>query len=276
MAGGGAGHLFGRMLRIREPLDWMLRLALGTAPIVAIIGAWAFATSGAIPEDRLISPTILPSPGEVVLSFKSFWFDQEFSRSALVSTWRIVKGFALAIAIALPLGVLMGAFSKVKAMFQPLSLFGAYMPIPVLIPLTMSLFGVDEMQKVIFLALAFLVYLLPLIVKAIDDVDDIFLHTAYTLGANKRQTVWHVLLGIAWPQIFQSMRMGFGVGWSYIILAELVVAERGLGHIISVAQRIGPRENIYLTLVAIVLIAFITDKIWAWLGSVLFPYQETT
>lgn len=272
-----AGLWIGRLagiLRIREPLGWTKRLVLGLIPIIALIGLWTYATWGVV-EERWISITILPSPWEVITSFPSLWYDRELSRSALVSARRIVLGFGVALAIALPIGVLMGAFSKVKALFEPLTLFGGYLPIPALVPLTMSLFGIDETQKVMFLAIAFLVYLLPLFVKALDDVDEIFLQTAYTLGANRLQAVWHVLLGIAWPRIFLSMRMGFGIGWSYIILAELVAAERGLGHIISIAQRRGPHEHIYLTLVVIVLIAFWTDKIWASIGKAFFPYLES-
>lgn len=271
-AGGFAGRL-ADILRIREPLGWTMRLVLGVIPILAIIGLWALATQGEF-EERWISVAILPSPWEVAGSFPSLWFKSELSRSALLSAGRIVAGFGVALAIALPIGVLMGAFSKVKALFEPLSVFGAYLPIPALLPLTLSLFGMNEKQKIMFLAIAFLVYLLPLFVKALDEVDEIFLQTAYTLGASRRQTVWHVMLGIAWPRIFTAMRMGFGVGWSYIILAELIDTPRGLGHIITVAQRIGPKEHIYLTIVVIVLIAFATDKLWVRIGRMLFPYME--
>ena len=116
----------------------------------------------------------------------------------------------------------MGSFSKVKAMFNPLAVFGAYLPIPALVPLTLSLFGTGEKQKIAFLALAFVIYLLPLIVQAVDNVDDVYLKTAYTLGANTSQTVRKVLLAVSWPDIYQSLRLGFGIGWCYIILAEMV------------------------------------------------------
>ena len=138
---------------------------------------------------------------------------------------RVLEGFALAVAVAFPLGVLMGSFTKVKAAFTPLTVFGAYLPIPTLVPLTLSLFGTGELQKVMFLALAFSIYLVPLFVAAVDAVDDTYLKTAYTLGATKAQAVSHVLLPISWPDIYQAMRLGFGVGWSYILLAEMVDIE---------------------------------------------------
>jgi ABC-type nitrate/sulfonate/bicarbonate transport system permease component len=153
--------------------------------------------------------------------------------------------------------------------------FGAYLPIPTLVPLTLSLFGTGELQKVVFLALAFAIYLIPLFVDAVDDVDDIYLKTAYTLGADREQAVRKVLLPISWPDIYQAMRLGFGVGWSYILLAEMVDVGRGLGGIIITSQRRGPREHIYLVLLIIVAVAFLTDRLWVAVGRRLFPYRET-
>jgi NitT/TauT family transport system permease protein len=209
-----------------------------------------------------------------VRSFPLLWFDRALTRNLAVSFNRVVQGFALAVAISFPLGVMMGAFTKVKAAFTPLTVFGAYLPIPTLVPLTLSLFGTGELQKVMFLALAFGIYLVPLFVAAVDAVDDTYLKTAYTLGASKGQAVSRVLLPISWPDIWQAMRLGFSVGWSYILLAEMVDVGRGLGGIIITSQRRGPREHIYLVLVFIVLVAFVTDKLWAAVGRLLFPYRE--
>lgn len=263
----------GGWLRIRETIPDWLAWSLGAVPIVVLLGAWFLVTAGAEVESRIISPTILPSPAEVVRSFPELWFERALTRNVLVSLGRVVQGFALAVAIVFPLGVLMGSFTKIRAMFTPLSVFGAYLPIPALVPLTLSLFGTDELQKILFLALGFSIYLLPLVVAAVDAVDDTYLKTAYTLGATKAQAVNRVLLPIAWPEIFQALRLSFGVGWSYILLAEMVDIGRGIGGIIITSQRRGPREHIYLVLVAIVGIAFLTDKLWAVVGRRLFPYR---
>ena len=262
----------GGLLKIREELPLWQSWLLGVVPVAALLGAWFLVTLGAA-EERVISPTILPSPAEVVASFPLLWFDRALTRNLAVSFVRVIEGFALAVAFAFPLGVLMGAFTKVKAAFTPLTVFGAYLPIPTLVPLTLSLFGTDELQKVMFLALAFAIYLVPLFVGAVDAVDDTYLKTAYTLGATKAQAVGHVLLPISWPDIYQAMRLGFGVGWSYILLAEMVDMRSGVGGIIMTSQRRGPREHIYLVLLIIVAVAFLTDKVWAWVGRQLFPYK---
>jgi len=272
---GGAAAERRRFLRIREPLPAWSAWLLGVIPIVALLAVWWAATSGPTPEERMISPTILPSPVEVVRSFPSLWFDRALTRNLGVSFGRVLAGFAVAVAFSFPLGVLMGSFTKVKAAFTPLTVFGAYLPIPTLVPLTLSLFGAGEGQKVAFLALAFSIYLVPLFVAAVDAVSDTYLKTAYTLGATQPQAVRKVLLPIAWPEIYQAMRLGFGIGWSYILLAEMVDVGRGLGGIIITSQRRGPREHIYLVLVIIVAVAFVTDKVWEWVGRRLFPYRET-
>jgi NitT/TauT family transport system permease protein len=264
---------WGSKLIIRGRITRTGKILLGVIPIVLIIGGWALLTTGAA-EERVISPLILPSPWEVVKSFPSLWWQAELSRSIIASAWRVVLGFGAALIIAFPLGIAMGAFSRVRALFEPLAVFGSYLPIPTLVPLTMSLFGIGELQKVMFLGLAFVIYLLPAFMKAVDEVDDVYLQTAYTLGATQWQTVRHVLLSISLPKIVQAMRMGFGVGWTYIILAEMVAADRGLGQIIIIAQRRGPREHIYLVLLVIVAIAFLVDRLWVWLSKSLFPYRE--
>ena len=159
-------------------------------------------------------------------------------------------------------------------MFIPLMTFAAYMLIPALLPQTMSFFGIGELEKIMFLALAFLIYLLPLFVKAVDEVDNIYLQTAYTLDATQLGNDAPCFIGMALPKIFHAMRLGFGVGWTYIILGEMVAADRGLGQMIIIAQRRGPRAHIYLVLVVIVLIAYLTDRLWVKLSRALFPYLE--
>jgi len=264
--------IFDWIFQIRGSVPFYQRLLLGSLPPLALLGGW-FASTHGMAESRWVSPLILPSPAEVVHELRSLWFEAEFSRSAMMSFLRVLEGFLIGCAVAVPLGITIGSFGRARVTWEPSTTFLSYLPIPALVPLTMSVFGIDEMQKVVFLALAFAIYLAPLVAKAVAEVDDVFLQTAYTLGASRWQLVRRVLFPIAAPGIVNALRMGFGVGWTYIILAEMVAADRGLGQIIIVAQRRGPREHIYLTLLAIVAIAWLTDRLWAWLYATLFPYK---
>jgi NitT/TauT family transport system permease protein len=187
---------------------------------------------------------------------------------------RVGESFILALVVALPLGILMGSFSSVGAIFTPVSTASGYIPIATLVPLTMSWFGIDEFQKVMFLAMAFGIYLLPLVVKAIASVPDIYLRTGYTLGASRFDVIRKVLIPIALPDLWHAMRLAFGEGWNYIVLAEVVVMVDGLGFLIKNSFRRGPREHIYLVILVITLIAWAADLAWERLGRILFPYRR--
>lgn len=260
--------------RLRAELSTVATVLLGLVPVVVVLGVWFGLTWGATPESRIISPVILPSPVEVAGSLYGLWFERQLSLSVLASTRRVFLGFGVAAVIAIPLGIFMGAFGPVRALFSPVAAVGTYLPISALVPLTLSWFGTDELQKVLFLALASFVVLLPVTLQAVDDVDDVYLKTGYTLGAGRWATIRKVLVPIALPRIFDGIRMTIGVGWTYIILAEMVSIDRGLGALIITSQRRGPREDIYLVLVVIILVAFVTDKALAWLGRALFPQRE--
>jgi NitT/TauT family transport system permease protein len=250
-------------------------ILLGLIPILALVGLWWFYTRGESVEDRRIGPQILPSPVEVIQCIPSLLTERDLAGHVLASLRRVGLGYLVALAVALPLGIVMGSFGSFRASLAPTATASGYIPIATLVPLTMSWFGTGELQKVIFLAMAFGIYLLPLVVAAIENVPDVFLRTAYTLGASRLQTVFRVLVPIALPEIWHAMRLAFGVGWTYLVLTEVVVLTDGLGYLVAISQRRGPREHIYLVILVITIIAWIFDLVWTQLGRRLFPYQRS-
>jgi len=264
---------------IRGSVPHGAAFALGLVPIAVLILLWWITTIGA-PEERVLGPMILPSPVEVTQSLGDLvsTADQE-NRSLFdhigISLRRVGLGFILALAIVVPLGILMGAFGSARATFNPVVTASGYIPIATLVPLTMSWFGLDEIQKVVFLAMAFGIYLLPLVITAIDAVPDVYLRTAYTLGASRWQAVRRVLIPIALPDIWHSMRLAFGIGWTYLVLAEVVVKAGGLGDLIDTARRRAMSGRVYLVIVIITLIAWIADLLWNRAGNLLFPYRRS-
>lgn len=264
---------FDSFLTIRGRLGRMPAALLGAIPIVALFLVWWWFTSGPV-EERRIPPTILPNPVEVVQSVPELVNSRELLHHVWASVRRVALSFVLSLVVVLPLGILMGAFSSVSAVFKPVSTASGYIPIATLVPLTMSWFGIGEFQKVFFLAMAFGIYLLPLVVNAIEAVPDIYLRTSYTLGASRLDVIRHVLIPIALPDLWHAMRLAFGVGWTYIVLAEVVVMVDGLGFLIQNSFRRGPREHIYLVIFVITLIAWAADLGWERLGRALFPYRS--
>ncbi|MCY2931858.1 MAG: ABC transporter permease subunit [Planctomycetota bacterium] len=262
---------------IRGKVPLIPTILLGIVPILVLLGLWWFLTAGPV-EERRIGPSILPSPAEVFSPHDSIGrlvVDRHLVHHALVSLRRIALGFCLALCLVVPTGILMGAFGSLRALLAPLATAGGYIPIATLVPLTMSWFGTDERQKIVFLAMAFGIYLLPMVVKAIDAVPEVYLRTATTLGANSWQIVLRVLLPISLPDIWHGMRLAFGVGWTYLVLTEVVVVNGGLGDLIFVSQRRGPREHVYLVILVITLIAWASDLFWVHLGRLLFGERRT-
>jgi NitT/TauT family transport system permease protein len=258
--------------RVRKELTEKSELGLTCAFIGLLFLAWWFVTRGQTVEDRILAPLILPSPLEVLKAFPPLHFDQGLVRSALTSFLRVTLGFSLATIVALPLGIYMATFPPVAAFFRPLSLIGAYVPIVVFVPLTLAWFGLSETQKVGFLFIGCFVALLPLVIKEIANVPAAYLDVAMTKGASQWQLVRHVLFPVAQANIWQHLRGVYGVGWGWIILAEVVNAERGLGYLISISERRGHTAAIFAVIIVIVFIAVACDQLWKLGGTLLFPY----
>src|SRR5580765_6524592 len=198
-------------LSVRAKIPYSKAIGLTTLFVAVVLVVWWFLTNGTT-EKRIVQPLILPSPLEVLGSFKPLHFEQGLIRSIISSWLRVTGGFVLAVIVAVPLGVYMATFSSVAAFFRPLALASAYVPIVVLIPLTMMWFGIDETQKIGFLFIGCFVALLPLVIKDIADVPDAFLDVAVTKGASQWQLVRHVLFPVAKANIWDHMRGVYGVG----------------------------------------------------------------
>ncbi len=261
-------------LRVRRQLSHANSLGLTLGFLGLMLLAWWGATRGATVEERFLAPLILPSPMEVLQAFPKLHFEQGLVRSAGVSFLRVTTGFTLAAIVAVPLGVYMATFPSIAAFFRPLALMGAYVPIVVFVPLTLAWFGLSETQKIGFLFIGCFVALLPLVIKEISDVPDAYLDVAVTKGASQWQLVRHVLFPVAQASIWGHLRGVYGVGWGWIILAEVVNAESGLGYLIDLSNRRGHTNSIFAVILVIVFIAVVCDQLWRVGGQILFPYHK--
>jgi NitT/TauT family transport system permease protein len=252
----------------------MTRRLVGVGAMGLVVLLWWAATIGKGPEDRLISPVILPSPSEVVRSFPSLLHDRALMQSIAATLKRVLIGFGLAIAIGVPLGIVAGAWRVVESAGAPLALFGRNLPVAALIPLTILWFGIDETQKVMFIFIATVPFVYSDVVAAIASVPDRYVETAQTLGATSWQIVTKVLVALAIPDIYNSLRHLFGLAFGYIMLAELINAQYGLGYLLMTSQRRGLSEHIILILIIIGLLAFGIDRALFWFQRGLFPYRH--
>lgn len=263
-------------LALRRPIPAWQAVLLGLASVLLVLGAWWYVTRGETGEERIVSAVKMPSPRETIEAFPSLWFNQALTRNLLVSLRRLLLGFGLAAAVGVPIGILCGCFSRIHAFFTPWTIFGRNAPMAALISLTFTLFGTGELQKVMFLFLACVAFIIADAARAIGDVGSQYVDTAYTLGATRRQVITKVLVPLAMPDIFNSLRLLFGLAFGYIMLVETFTAEGlgGVGYILNFAMsRGGKKEHIYLVLMMIPVVALAIDRVLYWVQRQLFPHR---
>jgi ABC-type nitrate/sulfonate/bicarbonate transport system permease component len=262
------------LLDLRIPPGPLATRVLGLGAVALVVVLWWAATLGDSAETRLISPVILPSPWEVVRSFPTLWTDRALLASIVATLRRVVIGFGLAALIGVPLGIIAGSWRVLEAAGAPLSIFARNVPVAALIPLTILWFGIEETQKVMFIFIACVPFVYFDAVRAITFVPDRYVETAETLGAKPLQIVGKVLVPLAMPDIYKSLRSLFGLAFGYIMLAELINAEHGLGYLLSTSQRRGLSEHIILILLIIGALAFSIDRFLLFMQRGLFPYRQ--
>src|SRR3954471_20388526 len=255
---------------VRQPVPRATATMLSIVMPVLVLGVWCVISYGGLaPAD------FLPSPTEVGRGTLQLFLQYDLWTAIVISTRRIVMAFLLASAVALPLGVLMGAFDPINRLFEPIMAPLRYMPISAFIPLLILWFGIYEKQKIAFLFLGVFVYLLPVVVSAIRAVPEELVQTALTLGASKMQVIRTVLVPAALPEIFDSFRVMNAISWTYVILAE-AVNPSGLGYMVELARTHQKASWSFAGLVVIGGIGLLTDFIIRSISALLFRWRETT
>jgi len=279
-----------RRTPLRGNLSTEATFLWGVAAIAAVLGAWWLATAPLFPVPvtavaeqplereyvPLLSPVTLPSPGSVFEAVPRVLAERKLLANTRVTLGRVMLGFGLAALVGVPLGVAAACFPAVRAFLYPVTIFGRNIPVAALIPLTFSLFGIGEFQKVMFLFIASVAFVISDATAAVLEVPQRYVDTALTLGASRLQIILKVLVPLAAPVIFNSLRLLFGLAFGYVMLAELVKFgsdSGGLGDLINMSQRRGDREPILIVLIVIPMLAYAIDRVLWWLQCDLFPYR---
>jgi ABC-type nitrate/sulfonate/bicarbonate transport system permease component len=256
-------------MEVREALTDKRVRTLTLAGVAAFLGLWCgLSYAGVVPA------IILPTPTAVLKAFPVLHFEEALVRSAFWSFSRVTFGFLLSALVAIPLGIVMGTFPTIKAFCAPILDPLRFLPISALVPLTIVWFGIDETQKIVFLFLGTVVYLLPLVVEAVEEVDEVYLHTATTLGASKWQLVRHVLIPGSLPAMGEALRVMNGIGWTYVILAEVINAPYGLGALITVAAKRSHVDQIFALVIVILIIGVVSDQLLRLLNKAFFSWKS--
>ncbi len=256
-------------MQVREAVSNRRARSLAFGGVLVFFGGWC-----ALSYANLVPDTILPSPTDVLRAFPVLHFEEALVRSAFMSFYRVMGGFLLAAVVAIPLGLLMGTFPPLKHFFSPILDPLRFLPISALVPLFIVWFGIDDLQKIVFLFVGTIVYLLPLVVEAVENVDEVYLQTATTLGATRSQLVFGVLVPASLPAVGEALRVMNGIGWTYVILAEVINAQYGLGALITVAGKRSHIDQIFALVIVILAIGVVTDWIIRVINKKLFFWAE--
>ncbi|HVJ52685.1 MAG TPA: ABC transporter permease [Aliidongia sp.] len=247
------------------PRRTSLMIAIGAGILVLVL--WE-----ALVRLGLMNALFLPPPSVTAATLWRMILEKHLLWHAGISLLRVWGAFLLAAAMAIPIGMLMSGFPAIGAALEPIVDFIRYLPVPALVPLSIIWFGVGEETKIFLLWLGTFFQLVLLVADDMRRVPQDYVEIAYTLGARPAQMLSDVAFRAMLPSLFDNLRVTLGWCWTYLIIAEIVAADSGLGFVIWTARRYMNTAEVMAGIVAIGLIGLATDQLLRALHRRLFRY----
>ncbi len=249
-----------------------VKIALTVGGFVFLLIVWQVLFSLSV-----FPQSILPSPLQVLKAFKELYESDGLVKNTMTSIYLNFMGYFEALTIAIPLGFIIALTPPLRLLFsKPIDTL-RFLPLTAVTGLFIAWFGIGNSMKIHFLAFGILVYLLPVIIQRIDEVDDVYLQTVYTLGASKWQTLKTIYFPSVLSKLSDDTRVLVAISWTYIIIAEMLNSTGGLGSLIfKVGQRQGRIDKVFALLIVIILIGFLQDRLFVLLDKLLFPFKHKT
>jgi len=252
-----------------KPVAPGTRVVLGISFFVVFVALWSIATFGGF-----VQKTFLADPLTMLKGGWTLMTEYGFAKDIGMTVWRVVGGFLIATAIALPLGVLMGAYKPIEAFFEPFVSFARYLPASAFIPLLILWAGIGEAQKLAVIFIGSFFQLVLMIAVTVGNTRRDLVEAAYTLGVKDRSLIGRVLIPGAAPEIAETLRMVLGWAWTYVIVAELIGASSGIGHMITDSQALLATDQIIFGIIVIGLIGLLSDLFFKWVNRKMFPWAK--
>jgi len=217
---------------------------------------------------------LLPSPIKVVKAFPDLNRDDDVIGNTFYSIKLNLLGYLLAIFIAVPVGFLLGLVPLFRGLFSQIINSYRFIPLTAVTGIFIMWLGLGSDMKVTFLAFGIVVYLIPVIVQRIDEVQNVYLNTVFTLGATSWQTIKTVYIPYVFSKIIDDIRVLTAISWTYITIVEMLNKGGGIGELIWTAKRQSRIDKAFAILIIIVTIGLIQDKIFVMIDKLLFPYKH--
>jgi NitT/TauT family transport system permease protein len=222
---------------------------------------------------KKIKVTILPSPLTVIMSIPEMFFKDNLIPNVFKSIKLNLYGYAFAIIISLVIGFGIGLVPILRGLFSRILDAGRFIPLTAVTGIFILWFGIGNEMKVIFLSFGILVYLIPVVVQRIDEVQSVYLHTVYTLAATAWQTVRSVYIPYVMSKLIDDVRVLTAISWTYITIAEMLNKSGGIGQLIWEAKRQSRIDKAFAVLLIIVLIGILQDRLFVFLNQIFFPHK---
>lgn len=260
-----------KFLALRGTINRTQTIVLGFLGVVFLFALWEIA--------HLLTPEhqqkFLPSVGQVTGKVYYLFTEKGYLADVGKSVYRIYLSFFVACLVAIPLGVLMGSFIKMRALINPTVGGLRYLPAASFVPLLLVYFGPTDFAKMALLFLGCVFFLVALILDNIEAVPRALIESAQTMGAGRFHIIFRVTFRSAAPQILDSMRNMIAVSWTYLVIAEIVAATDGIGAVMMRGARFLHVDVIMGGILTIGVLGVLTDVSFRLAAHFLFPHTRT-
>ena len=254
---------------VRGSLSKPLYRLIALASFVLLFAAWWSVTTSGI-----VDPMFLPGPQAIASQAWNWATTDNLFADTGISIYRVMAGFAISALMAVPLGLYIGAYQPVRAFFEPLLEFSRYLPAVAFVPLVLLWAGIGEASKITVIWLGTFFQMVLMISDDVSRVPMSQIEAARTLGATNGEVIRKVLLRSAMPGMFDTLRLTLGFAWTYLVVAEMVAANSGLGYAILQSQRFLQTDRIFVGIIVIGIIGLITDQTLRFIHRRLFPWAK--
>ncbi|MBW4581262.1 MAG: ABC transporter permease [Tildeniella nuda ZEHNDER 1965/U140] len=258
-----------RFWSIRQGFPRRLAALIITIALIVPLTIWAIVSYA-----KLVPPIFLPTPTAVIQAGIEMFTQNDLLLDVIVSCGRVLAGFVAAAVVGVPMGIAMGTFYSMNSLFTPFVGTVRYMPVTAFVPLIVIWVGLGEESKILIITLGVVLYNAIMVADAVKFIPSEMINVAYTLGANRREVLFKVIIPATFPSVLDTLRVNISGAWNYLVIAELVAAQSGLGYRIIQAQRYLQTDKVLFCILLIGLIGLAIDSGLKWLSTVLTPWAD--
>ena len=244
----------------------MKKVVKTTMLLIFLIVMWGVAAQNS-------NPVFIPTPSKVLEDFIEVIKNGQLLKALQYSFLRITISTLISALISIPIGILIYNVKIARDFLYPIVSAMRYIPVTAFYPLLIMWFGIDEGMKIAFLFIATFVYMMPSVMLALDEVNQDLIDTGLTIGMSKLQTITQIQIPATLPSLMNSFIMMYGIGWTYISVAETVNAKYGLGFIIQQSSSRGRTDMVFMSIITIVIVSVLFDSISKLLVKKVFKWR---